>query len=247
MKAIACVVLLLLTNLSFGANFFGGAREGWFWYAVPPVDKSLPHLTPTTQRNANTVMQAVHARTKTLRNLAVLSPTPDHVQAYMTWQHALTRQSARFGKMWQQVLWQTPALDPTTTQPVNSVGRLVYRAQQQRKQDKALAAISQHIGLIFFYDIQCPYCQQYAPILKRFSDRAHLSVLAISPDGQHVPDWPATKKDRGQLAAFSVTRFPQVVIVGEDGQQLGRMVGLLTEDELTARIIGLTRERGSDA
>jgi len=48
-----------------------------------------------------------------------------------------------------------------------------------------------YIFVLFFSD-QCPYCIQFAPVIKRFSASYEISVEAVSLNGKALPEFPDT-------------------------------------------------------
>ncbi|WP_425628595.1 type-F conjugative transfer system pilin assembly thiol-disulfide isomerase TrbB [Vibrio neptunius] len=52
------------------------------------------------------------------------------------------------------------------------------------------AAMQDQYALVFFYRSDCPYCHQFAPKFKAFTERKPLPTYVFSLDNRPLPDYP---------------------------------------------------------
>jgi hypothetical protein len=66
--------------------------------------------------------------------------------------------------------------------------------------------------LFFLFRSDCPYCQQFAPLLQRFEQKFGLPVFAISLDGGTLPEFPRARVDNGIAATLNVAQVPALFL-----------------------------------
>lgn len=113
------VVVLFLSSLSQAQDFYKGKAQGWHWYEDRVIDKKedkqplkvqpqaqvpAPTLTPTQQIDAykKDLEQKLHQ--------ALVSPTPEHVKAYMMAEKQGRDQAQRFSNAYIRVISTNPEL-----------------------------------------------------------------------------------------------------------------------------------------
>jgi conjugal transfer pilus assembly protein TraF len=188
-------------------------------------------------------MEALHQQVKQSLYQAILNPTLDNMHAYIALQNQVNEQAHRFSAAWQVALLNHPELDYSLSHPTNAIGSQVYLSRQKSDEDKAISLLAKHSGLFFFYQSTCPYCQRFAPIVKSFSERYGISVVPITTDGISLPSFPHSHPDQGQAARFKVTMEPALFTVDPYSQKIIPVgYGLMTEDELRARILMIAQQ-----
>ncbi|HDV5785735.1 TPA: type-F conjugative transfer system pilin assembly thiol-disulfide isomerase TrbB [Legionella pneumophila] len=123
--------------------------------------------------------------------------------------------------------------------------------QEQSSQHKVLQGnhkkeqgfFSTH-GLILFYGSQCPYCQQFAPILKNWATHNKVEVLPLSLDNQSLPEFPrflpATTEWINAAFGGNAIHYPATFIVSLKTKALYPVgFGLMTNVELNDRMSAL--------
>ena len=234
-------------------RYWRDRERGWFWYEDPPTEpKEAPKAKPEAARIALAVpkrpaelvaFEALQKRVEELRNIAVISPTERNIRNYLEIQNFIIEQASTFADVTQRVLWATPELDPTVTgRPVNAKGLEVYDRQQAKERANTLARLTQTHALLFFFRSDCPYCHQFAPLLKAFEARYGLKIVPVSVDGDGLPAFPNPRMDNGIARTLGVRQVP-ALFLAEPGS--GRITpvgyGVLSESELLERIQILTQ------
>lgn len=54
----------------------------------------------------------------------------------------------------------------------------------------AYAARQDQYAMVFFFRSDCPYCHQFAPTLRQFTEQNNLMTYAFSLDNQPLPQYP---------------------------------------------------------
>ncbi|MBP9691877.1 MAG: type-F conjugative transfer system pilin assembly protein TraF [Alphaproteobacteria bacterium] len=245
------VVFLLFFFLNTGhcalsTAFFERRAEGWHWYqslsdnkVEEKKQKPDPALLPQTPT------EKIENQRKTLEtklHAAIVEPTRENLMTYIIAQKGLMDQSQRFSESWQRVVMTTPALDETLAHPVEQSARHVYYDEQAKGFSKHMKGFSQEYGLFFFFRQNCAYCHNFAPIVKRFSQKYGWSVLPISLDGGSLPEFPNARSDNGMAARLQITHVPALIALHpKTGKLLPLAYGMISESEIERRIEMLTK------
>jgi conjugal transfer pilus assembly protein TraF len=231
------MVLMLLPGWVQSQNYYDQHTIGWHWYDDLRVDeKSIENDPPDPVTEIKTVRQALEIAL----DRALLNPTPQHVQQYITLQNQWSDRASQFSRMWQWVLLQHPQLDYAITHPTNQVGRSVYLDILSQSQETAIKTLAQRNGLFFFYRSNCPYCQRFAPIVKSFSERYRMPVIPITTDGIVLPEFPNSRLDQGHAEQFQVKVEPALFTVNPyTHKAIPVAYGLISESDLRQRILDL--------
>jgi conjugal transfer pilus assembly protein TraF len=231
------MALMLLPGWVHSQNYYDQHAIGWHWYDDPRLDeKSIENDPPDPVTEIKTVRKALEVAL----DEALLNPTAQHVQHYITLQNQWSERASQFARMWQWVLLQHPTLDYSITHPTNQVGRLVYLDHLSQSQETAIKTLTQQNGLFFFYRSNCPYCQRFAPIVKSFSERYHMPVVPITTDGIKLLEFPNSRLDQGHAEQFQVKVEPALFTVNPyTHQAIPVAYGLISESDLRQRILDL--------
>lgn len=236
-----------ILNTASATAFFERRAEGWHWYQDRPSEEEAqplkqeklnasPPQTPTAKIEAQrkTLEQKLHA--------AIVEPTQENVIAYITAQKTLMDQSQKFSEQWKRVVMTTPALDETLIHPVDQNARHVYYEEKSKSLTKRIQDLAQSYGLFFFFRKNCPYCHQFAPIVKRFAQKYGWSVLAVSLDGGVLPEFPYAKHDNGMAMRLQIAHVPALIALHpKTGKLIPLAYGMVSESEIEERIDLLTR------
>ncbi|CAM4390750.1 MAG: hypothetical protein LEGION0398_MBIBDBAK_00167 [Legionellaceae bacterium] len=238
---VSSLLASLLPWVSFAKDtqtYYDAHAKGWHWYDDPaPKKEKIESEVEEKIQTAEETLHAVRAKIKESLAKAILEPTDTNVARYIANQNAMTERAHQFSKAWQKALWQHPELDTSIINPTNSVATKIYHQEKEGNVEKAIRALSKQSGLFFFYRSTCPYCQQFAPILKAFGERYGLSIIPITTDGISLPEFPNSLIDKGQSKKFHVEVEPSLFAVNPYTHKAYPIAyGLVTEDNLKQRI-----------
>jgi conjugal transfer pilus assembly protein TraF len=232
---------MLGIGLSMGAfasttdTYYDQHAKGWHWYDDPAQDKTAPEkvqpVDPARQ------LSTVRANIKTALAKAIINPTEKNVENYIASQNAMSDRAHQFANTWQKVLLMHPELDYSIQHPTNSNAVKIYYNEQRTAEDNAIAKLAKESGLFFFYKSTCPYCREFAPVVKAFAERYGLSLIPITMDGIALPEFPHSVIDKGQAAQFKVQVEPSLFAVNPYTHKAYPIAyGLVSEAFLRKRI-----------
>lgn len=240
-----------LIRVQRGDDFYCRERNlgQWFYCEKPRRDPDSP---PQNQTNipAAVRLKAISEKLDELKARAILEPTTQNVQAYISYQREQLDRASDFADVWRRAIWQNPELDYTLERPINALGKKTWTTQRTAQRDAALAAISQRYGVFYFYSSGCAACEVFSPIIRGVSDRFGMTVMAVSIDGGPNAAFPNYLIDTGQFQAMGMAgkQVPALVLfdtVTKQPMPIG--YGVMAADDVMDRIFTLTNtEPGSD-
>lgn len=229
-------------------RYYERREDGWFWYRdprapAPTVEApSAAHVAPESPpapTDPRELIQRQRDRLETLLAAAVLQPTARNVEAYMRANAELMQQSSDFADQWQRVLWNSPELDRNLVSPTGQAA-LVRAEVETEQQDRILTVAAQEYGLVFFFRGSCPYCHQFAPVLKNFVRRYGFSVIDVSLDGGTLPEFPNPRRNFLAASAMQAEEkgVPAVYVINPRTKQIvPAAFGSMGFTELAQRIV----------
>ncbi|MBL8510270.1 MAG: conjugal transfer protein TraF [Betaproteobacteria bacterium] len=228
--------------------FWQGKQDGWFWYRQPPigpteapkpVDKpAIAAIAAPAKPPELLLHERLTKQAEELMKIAFINPTKENVEAYLRLQTRVVNQATRFSDQWQRVLWANPELDfANQDRPVNAAAITVFEREEAEKKRRTVAQLGRDHMLMFFFKGDCPYCHQFAPLLKRFEAAYGLRIFPVSLDGGGLPDFREPRTDNGIATRLNVSHVPALFLVNPATQQLQPIgVGILSEVELLTRL-----------
>lgn len=252
----------LTIQTSFAESFFGEHARGWHWYEVLPAMEEPPTKEEEAEEKEaarpKTPAEWVKAYREELENrlhAAWVNPIPQNVKAYQEMQKDLMRRSKLFATVWMQNVFQNPELDHTLISPVNQQGRHLQIDLEKNRTVQVIKGLSETFGLFFFFSDDCPYCHQFAPIVKRFAETYAWEVIAISVNADSsgtgapgtdssgsgsLPEFPHAQADHGLVEAWGIQALPAVFAVNPKTQEaIPIAYGLTSLDEMEVRVMAL--------
>jgi conjugal transfer pilus assembly protein TraF len=236
-------------------SYWRDRERGWFWYDDPlperdeglaPRPRAVPTIsTPAPSKKPSELVEfeALQRRVEDLRNIAIINPSEQNIRNYLNIQNFVIEKASTFADVAQRVIWATPELDPTVTgRPVNAKALEVFDREQAGARTNAVAQLSQTHALFFFFRSDCPYCHQFAPLLRDFEAKFGLHVVPISVDGGGLPEFRNPRVDNGIARALDVRQVPALFLAEPRGGKITPIgYGVLSESELLERISVVTQ------
>ena len=234
-----------------------GASLGWHFYCdrreEPQEIQPAPVLPPPSavdERSASERILAMRRALEEARATAILDPTPANVTAYLRPQQETLQRAAVFSDAFRRTVWATPELDYTLRRPVGALAKQVWSDRRREARDGALARLGERYGLIYLGHAGCAGCRVFGPLLRAFSLRHGLDVLAVSLTGEALEGWPEAVPDNGRAARLGLGDAPVPALVLFDSETKRAIpvgFGVMAEDEMAERIFALTAlEPGHD-
>jgi len=236
-------------------SYWRDRERGWFWYDDPlpernegpqPKPKAVPTISaPTGPKRPRELVEfeALQKRVEDLRNIAIINPSEQNIRSYLNIQNFVIEKASTFADVAQRVIWTTPELDPTVTgRPVNAKALEVFDREQAGARTNTVAHLSQTHALFFFFRSDCPYCHQFAPLLKNFEAKFGLKIVPISVDGGGLPEFGSPRMDNGIARTLDVRQVPALFLAEPRGGKITPIgYGVLSESELLERILVVTQ------
>ena len=236
------------------STYWRRQQEGWFWYRDPPPARSPKPAPPRASVPAAQPPEVLaHAALKARLEQAlavayhesVAEPTCVPISRCRPPRYA---SASTFADAWQQVVWATPEFDFTLERPVNATALEVYDREKQAAQIRTAEQLARTHVLFFLFRSDCPYCQQFAPLLQRFEQKFGLPVFAISLDGGTLPEFPRARVDNGIAATLNVTQVPALFLASPRTNVITPIgYGVLSETELLERLQAIATPAGNAA
>ena len=251
------ILLLAFLHIKAGlaASFFGEHARGWHWYETLPLveEPEMPKETgapereriPPQLKTPTELIKAYREELESRLHAAWVNPTPQNVKLYQEMQKDLMDRSQLLATVWMQNVFQNPELDHTLVSPVNQQGRHLQIDLEKERTARTIQNLSQEYGLFFFFSGDCPYCHQFAPIVKRFAETYGWEVIAISVDGGALAEFPNAQSDNGLFEAWTrvssgLKVLPSLFAVNPKTKStIPIAYGLTSLDEMENRIVTL--------
>lgn len=268
------IVLSVLTALALGNSVVMAAADGeqkasnWWeddvwanpdrgfnWY---PPDKPKAKPDPKkrqeqkrTDIRSMTDLEEIKKEVEALRAKAVLEPSEANVFAYMAAQEFVLSKAAMFADVARRVVWQNPEIDSNVRQPIATYSATAKRERTAAQGRNVMATLSKTHGLVFFFRGDCPFCHDFAPIVKGVSDQYGIEVMPVTLDGGNLPEFPRPKRDNGISSFVSsgsgIQTVPALYLVSNDQKTVTLIgVGALSMEDVTERIRVLTSTKPGD-
>jgi len=231
------------------------ASLGWHFYCDRDGERDdeaqpAPAAPPPPSGSATARIAAMRERLEEMRAAAILDPSPEKVAAYLELQRAALQRAAVFSDAFRRTVWATPELDYTLTRPVGALAKRLWSDRRRAEIADALATLADRYGLIYLGHPDCGGCRVFGPLLRAFSLRHGLDVLAVSMTGGPLDGWPGAVPDDGRAAKLGLSGSPLPAVALFDTKTrrvLPVGFGVLAEDQLAERIFVLTQvEIGHD-
>lgn len=236
-------------------SYWRDRERGWFWYDDPlpernerpkPKPKAVPSISaPISPKKPSELLEfeALQKRVEDLRNIAIINPSEQNIRNYLNIQNFVIEKASTFADVAQRVIWATPELDPTVTgRPVNAKALEVFDREQAGARTNTVAQLSQTHALFFFFRSDCPYCHQFAPLLKDFEAKFGLKIVPISVDGGGLPEFRSPRVDNGIARTLDVRQVPALFLAEPGNGKITPLgYGVLSESELLERIYVVTQ------
>jgi conjugal transfer pilus assembly protein TraF len=239
----AIATTTIAEDIATEATYWRRQEEGWFWYRDPPPARpakpAAPPLVaiPATKAPERVAHEALKARLEQALAVAYMNPTETNVRTYLALQTQAVRRASTFADAWQKVVWATPEFDFTLERPVNATALEVYDREKHATQSRTAEQLARTHVLFFLFRSDCPYCQQFAPLLRNFEQKFGLPVFAITLDGGTLPEFPQARVDNGIAAALNVTQVPALFLTSPRTNVITPVgYGVLSETELLERL-----------
>jgi conjugal transfer pilus assembly protein TraF len=242
--SIFCELATAADSAVKGKTYFDDCERGWHWYENMTIPEEKPKILSKQSESPLERLKQYQQRLETAKAEAVLNPTPQNVLNYQKLQYELMEQSEKFAKVWMRNVYLHPEIDHTRRVPVSQKTRHLYLRRQEEEGIRKISALSKKYGLFLFFRNDCPYCEEFSPIVKRFSKKYGWEVLAVSERGEQSKEFKRSLRDNGLAEAWGVKIYPSLFAVDpRGGRVIPVAVGMISVEEMEERILALAEEK----
>ncbi len=180
--------ILMVMLLPFQAMANDGKPTGWLWYQDPaPL---VEEKKQEASKPANTVSQKPKTFVEEMEDnrkqydeamaKAILYPTNENTTRARHLHDAIIAQAGAFQESWTT----SELLDPHRAVDVTSPGALKIAKEEEEKVLKSvLQELSKTYSLIYVFKEDCPYCHDFAPVVRQFAKEHHFDVQGLTKGG----------------------------------------------------------------
>ncbi|EBP0522001.1 type-F conjugative transfer system pilin assembly protein TraF [Salmonella enterica] len=223
-----------------------GKDAGWQWYNEPlKTTDPDPQPTPQPPQQMDILQKqaALQQATKKALAEAIMYPSVPAFVKYFRLQNYWTQQAGLFSMSAKKAILEHPELD-YNLQFSHYNGTVKNQlAADYAEQRKAISAIAQHFGVMFFYRGREPIDGQLVQVLSNFRETYGLSVISVSVDGVVNPLLPDSRVDQGQAERLGVKYFPAMMLVDpKSGQVKPLSYGFISQDDLAKQFLYVSND-----
>lgn len=165
-------------------------------------------------------METLRKNFEEIQAKAILEPTLDNVQMFQQAQNGIMNRATEFEKIWMLASLLASQNFRASDQP-NPRHRKVYQGQLNHQLDQKIRRLTTTYGLFFIFKEDCPYCHEFAPIVKDLLTVYGFDCKAISGDGTGLELFPDAEADNGTIAVLNPEGiFPSLFLINPQSRQV---------------------------
>jgi conjugal transfer pilus assembly protein TraF len=226
---LGCAIALMVVALpgrteGMRSSFYQNQAEGWFWYQDPAPapdetdEPQPPQPAPVGAPPPPAPMSVewLRANLPVLRDRAIDQPTQENVRAYYYAQRIMMDKAQVFSDVAREVTGTDPLLDENLRVPFASAAKASILRTADDAKARILASIAGKVGLWFFHDDRCEYCEKQVEPANALARVHGLKVVYLSRQGLPIrgldPAIPVRAAD-GRFERLGVQYTPSVMLL----------------------------------
>ncbi|WP_039459097.1 conjugal transfer protein TraF [Candidatus Jidaibacter acanthamoebae] len=221
-------------------------KLGKSWYCEPKkgeeqeltVDSILNSPIPAEEKAVE-----INKLWELQRKRAVISGKREDLEGFLDTQFLIGQKGIDFARNIQRIIESNPKYSNNQSyyQSISD------QAIKEEEIEAILRVASNKYGLAFIYSSGCPYCMRQLPILQALKEKYNISILGISVDGNYYNGLSENITDPSVTNDPLVQSFPTILLIDKASPaKIFLSKGLITLDELEARIVNRIIERESN-
>ncbi|MBM3632380.1 MAG: conjugal transfer protein TraF [Alphaproteobacteria bacterium] len=243
-RSILFLLIFLISPVH--SNWYSGEQKGWLWYKRSLSIIKKEENDSAINKNELSKRLSYPGRIETLRKnfeeiqaKAILEPTLDNVQMMQQAQNAIMNRATEFEKAWMLASLLTTQNFRSSDQP-SPQHRKVYQEQLDHQLDQKIRTLTKTYGLFFLFKEDCPYCHEFAPIVKDLMNIYGFECKAIGGRPSTFAERKAlelftdAEVDNGTIAVLNPEGiFPALFLVNPQTRQVIPLArGLVNQSQL---------------
>jgi hypothetical protein len=162
------------------------------------------------------------------------------VRKYLLVHRETLRRSEKFSKLWQEVIWTDPTFDRPDHLPTGTMAQAIYEQEASFKRTATIAALRERVTLLVVVGPDCAACEAQWKIVQGWTAESGVSVRPIAKELITLGDGTIAMPYPRVIEQLAVAQLPSLYLTEPRSGGLIRLGGgLLTQDEISARILKL--------
>ncbi|MDX1923622.1 MAG: conjugal transfer protein TraF [Rickettsiaceae bacterium] len=239
--------LCVFADIGNNSSFFDQRYKGWMWFEEKQVPKkhkaqnknseqltAAQTITPEEARIENSRLKK---KLDDLREVMIARPTSDNILKYMLLEEQMWGRALKLDDNVREVKFLYPEIFSKLKEPENVHAVKLKRKIEEESNQSIIKEFAKRYNLVFFSKGNCPYCANFAPLLKSFSTIYGFKTEEASSDG-HLSNYFPGKKLPDLARSLNINSFPAVVIVAKEGNMAMELIrGYVTISELEEYVL----------
>lgn len=221
-KQLHCIFLIFLfvANSVFAVNSFYNDRErGWYYHEksdevktkIKKPQKEKRSLREMDPDEVLDLLASVQKEMQVRQARFTLEPSVENAKDFLDYQGMMFNNGHLAGEAMQTALIKYPYLDPRIENPVSQQAIKIKTQEENRTNDAKLKEFADNFKLIYFFKADCPYCQEFKPVIEKLIKDYGFSAQAISSDGNKLEGSSITNIiDNGLSSKLGITTYPSL-------------------------------------
>lgn len=235
-----CIFLLGWGAINTNAEesrFYDRGEEGWFFYQVEK-EKQEEEPQPKS-RDPFLSVAWIKRNLDHYKNLAIDDPSEQNIKAYLYLQRIILEKSSLFATRFQEVVMGDPFLDAISTRPLATWGSNLVDQESLRSREQILKELNNRIGFLYIFSSKDYAHAHFARLFKSWCEQFGYSYKIVSLDLNYDPSqtFQRVLLDPNAERVFNIKVTPAIFAVTLEGKFVPLVQGLISQDELSKRMI----------
>src|SRR3990167_1399042 len=212
-------LIALLSLASFSqqifaySDYYNESPTGWHWNNVDDKTITPKNKKEDFKNNPIAQMNRIHYLLNYYKDRALLNPTVENIKNYLVMQNMIMQQSTLFSQNWQKTMLLYPEFNYGISHPTDSAISELSQSNLHDNEIKVVKSMTQHMGLLFFYNGNNPLSSEMMKTVSTFSHQYGFSSIAVSVDGKVIQSDMPFKINHGQAESLGIKALPALVLV----------------------------------
>jgi conjugal transfer pilus assembly protein TraF len=214
-------------------SFFNQRYRGWLWFEEKELEANArKRKQEITAEEADDEIETLKIEMDKKRSIMIARPTAVNVKEYVELEEIMWKRALALDDAYREAKFRYPELFDKLNDPTNVHAVKFKRKLDQNKFHERIKEFANKYDLVLFSKGSCPYCREFAPVLKHFSETYGFNTEEASVDGEMTGLF--SGKTLPHLAKqLGIEATPTVIAISKDGKSAFEMIrGYVTTREL---------------
>ena len=208
-------------------NRLGPKYRGFLWFEQKELEQKQQQRKkqnrPLTKSQAQRINEDLKEKLEEKRSIMLANPTAETVRDYTIMEEEMWRRAFALEDAYREARFKYPDLYRQNENPTNVHAVKFKRQQEQQETLRKITAFARAYDLVLFSKEGCPYCTEFAPVLKSFSEIYGFSTEEASSSTKITGFFKG--KSMPHLAiTLGIEAFPTVVAISKDNKHAFELI-----------------------